>query len=263
MKQIGQTKKQKISAFIITALLVLAVVLCIYVVAQVLSCGYVKIGPYSLFRVVTGSMEPAMPVGTLLVSKAVDMDQVQLRDIVCFRATVLGQAGEVVTHRVVGISQMVNGGILLETKGDANVIADIEYVTQNNFVGLVTWYSKSGNPLPDIMSFLTSRGGFLLCIIVPCLFIVGMILKSCVGGIREELKAIMDELIGEEDVPEAAPPCEVGAEQTCDQEEYERMAQRIRQELMEEMGLSAPLQGQGEQAEDGASAEELRQSAEE
>lgn len=230
MSELSKTTKQKLTGYIITAFLVLAVILCVYVVAQVLGRGYVNFGPYSLFRVVTGSMEPAMPVGTLLVCKSVDIGAVEVGDIICFRATVMGRVGEVVTHRVINLASAADGAVLLETKGDANLIADIQYVTQSNFVGKVTWYSKPDNPLPDLMSFLTSSAGFLLCVATPCLLIVGMILKSCVGGIREDLRRIVDELAQEEDThPVPAQP---------KQEEYEEMADRIRRELMEELGLT-------------------------
>lgn len=230
MSELSKKTKHKITGYIITAFLVLAVILCVYVVAQVLSRGYVNFGPYSLFRVVTGSMEPAMPVGTLLVSKAVDMTTVEVGDIVTFRATVMGRVGEVVTHRVISVASAADGAILLETKGDANLIADIQYVTQSNFVGKVTWYSKADNPLPHVMSFLTSSTGFLLCVAAPCLLIVGMILKSCVGGIREELKRIVDELAEEEE--ESPQPAQ------AKQEDYDEMAERIRRELMAELGLT-------------------------
>ena len=248
MSEINKTTKQKLTSYIITALLVLAVILCVYVVAQVLARGYVKFGPYSLFRVVTGSMEPAMPIGTLLVSKAVDIGQIEVGDIVCFRATVMGRLGEVVTHRVINIATGTDGLILLETKGDANLVADIQYVTQNNLVGRVAWYSKTGNPLPDIMSFLTSRAGFVLCIAVPSLLIVGMILKSCVGGIRADLQQIVDELAQEEE-NETEP----------EQEDYGQMEARIRRELMEELGIR---QEETKQENVTGSAEEMKQDAE-
>ena len=58
---------------LITVLLILVVLLCLFVTVQVVSQGYVNVAGYSLFRVVTGSMEPTIPVGALLVSQQVDM----------------------------------------------------------------------------------------------------------------------------------------------------------------------------------------------
>ena len=54
-----------------TVCLILAMALCVVVVSQVLSQGYVSIGGYSMFRVVTPSMEPTLPVGALLLSEEV------------------------------------------------------------------------------------------------------------------------------------------------------------------------------------------------
>ena len=83
---------------------------------QVLSKGYVNIGGFMMFRVVTGSMEPTMPTGTLLITREVDIETVALDDIVCFRTRVSEIWGKIVTHRVVDIMETAEG-ILLETKG--------------------------------------------------------------------------------------------------------------------------------------------------
>ena len=69
---------------LVTIGLVLAVALCLYVVVQVLSYGYANIGGFMMFRVVTGSMEPTIPVGSLLVTREVDIHAVEVGDIICF-----------------------------------------------------------------------------------------------------------------------------------------------------------------------------------
>lgn len=245
----SEKKTHKITGAVMTAILILAVLLCTFVVTQVLTRGYVKFGPYSVFRVATGSMEPTLPVGTLLLSKEVDISVVQTGDIVCFRSTVMGRSGQIVTHRVIQVGQDLNGGVLLETKGDANLTADGDYVTQANFVGEVVWHSGEGNPLTDILSFLSSATGFLLCIALPCLLIVGMILKSCVGNIKADLAQAMDELAAQEAKNQA--PAEEAPEQ---------MEERIRRELMQELGLDP---AQKEQVNETEPAEEMRQGAKE
>ena len=64
---------------LVTLLLVLAVALCLYTVVQVLSHGYVNMGGFMMFRVVTGSMEPTIPVGALLVTQQVDIESIAPR----------------------------------------------------------------------------------------------------------------------------------------------------------------------------------------
>ena len=108
--------KRKLTNAAVSCALVLAILLCVAVLSQVLSKGYVSVGRYSLFRVVTGSMEPAIPVGSLLVSQKADIEEIQLGDIVNFRSKDMGMLGITITHRVVNILINENGQILLETK---------------------------------------------------------------------------------------------------------------------------------------------------
>ena len=68
----GTLLQRRIST-LVTILLVLAVLLCLYVAIQSMSNGFVNIGGFMMFRVVTGSMEPTIPVGALLVTKQADI----------------------------------------------------------------------------------------------------------------------------------------------------------------------------------------------
>lgn len=211
---------------LITLLLILAVLLCVYVVAQVLRYGYVNIGGYSLFRVVTGSMEPTVPIGSLLVSKSVAMDAVQVGDIICFRAQESQIFGQMMTHRVVDITAAADGSLLFVTKGDANLSSDGYFVAASNFVGKVVWYTGEGSSLSTIFSFFTNKVGFLSCIVLPCLLLASLIFRDCIKNIRSELAAAKEELkqYEEEDFLD-----------TMTAEEYEEMYTRIRDELLEEL----------------------------
>lgn len=211
---------------LITLLLIFAVLMCLYVVGQVLTQGYVNIAGYSLFRVVTGSMEPTIPVGSLLLSQSVEMGQVKIDDIICFRAQADPILGRMMTHRVVDIHTATDGSLFFETKGDANLSSDGYFVTQTDFVGKVIWYTGEGNALSAIVSFFTNKVGFLSCIVLPCLLLASLIFKDCVKNIRSELKAAEKEL--EQSKKEALLD-----EMT--KEEYEAMYARIRDELIEEL----------------------------
>lgn len=215
---------------LVTIGLVLAVALCLYVVVQVLSYGYANIGGFMMFRVVTGSMEPTIPVGSLLVTREVDIHAVEVGDIICFRTQVSEIWGKIVTHRVVNISWSEAGYLLLETKGDANLVSDVFFVDYTNFVGKVLWHTGDGSVLADIFSLFTSRIGFLGCIVFPALLLAGMILKESVTSIRQELLLVLEEQrLQQAQAWEDDPLCGMT------QEEYNEMYERIRAELMEEM----------------------------
>lgn len=216
---------------LVTIMLVLAVALCLYVVIQVLSYGYANIGGFMMFRVVTGSMEPTIPVGALLVTREVDIESISVNDIICFRTQLSEIWGKIVTHRVVNITTSGSGGILLETKGDANLASDIFFVDQANFVGKVIWHTGDGSILADMLSLFTSKIGFLGCIVFPALLLAGMILKDSVTSIRQDLLLVLEEQqrLQQAQSWEDDPLCGMT------QEEYDEMYERIRAELMEEL----------------------------
>ncbi len=85
--------------------------------------------------VVSGSMEPTIPTGSLAFARAVDADTVKKGDIV----TVPRNFGSgLVTHRVIEIEEQ-QGLILLTLQGDANTSPDPEpYAVET--AGLVTFH---------------------------------------------------------------------------------------------------------------------------
>lgn len=212
---------------LITALLVFAVILCLWVAVQVLSRGYVNLFGYSLFRVVTGSMEPTIPVGGLLICRQVDMEVIQAGDIICFRAQESAIFGKMMTHRVTGILPALDGSLMFETKGDANLALDSYLVTQTNFVGKVIWHTGANSVLSSIFSFFTNKIGFLACIVLPILLLSGLLMKDCVKNIRSELQEALNDLEREK------APKDPLLEMT--EEERNEMYERIRAELIEEL----------------------------
>ena len=225
-----KTLVQQRVSILVTILLVLTVLLCMYVVIQVLSNGYVNIGGFMMFRVVTGSMEPTIPTGALLITQETDITSIALNDIICFRTQEAAIWGKIVTHRVVEVLEMADGSVLLRTQGDANVVVDGYLVDAGNFVGKVIWHTGDDSILAGIFSFFTNKVGFLGCIVFPCLLLAGLILKDSVNNIRYEMQQALLELEQEEEPDWANDPlCGMT------QEEYDEMYQRIRAELMEEL----------------------------
>lgn len=228
--EIKHPSRQRINV-LITVLLIFAVLMCLWVTVQVVGKGYVNLFGYSMFRVVTGSMEPTIPVGSLLICKQTGMETVQVGDIICFRAQESVIFGQMVTHRVTGIFSAVDGSLLFETRGDANLVADGFMVSQNNFVGKVVWYTGANNVLSSILSFFSNKIGFLACIVIPILLLGGLLMKECVNNIRSELRKAMEEL-ERESVPETSPE-DILLELT--EEERNEMYERIRAEVIEEL----------------------------
>lgn len=90
------------------------------------------------YTVLTGSMAPAYPPGTLVVVKPVDVADVRTGDVVTYQLESGRQA--VATHRVVGVGWTAEGEKVLTTRGDANSATDTVPVREVQLRGEV-WYS--------------------------------------------------------------------------------------------------------------------------
>jgi len=72
--------------------------------------------------VLSASMEPALPVGTLLVVQPVTPEEIRIGDVVSYQPYPLDPT--LVTHRVVGITQHQDGSFVFTMQGDANATVD-------------------------------------------------------------------------------------------------------------------------------------------
>lgn len=97
-----------------------------------------RLGGGTPYTILTGSMQPKLPPGTLVVSKPADFNSIGIGDVVTYQLE-SGKAA-VVTHRVVAISSSAKGERTLRTQGDANNVADEKPVREVQVRGKV-WYS--------------------------------------------------------------------------------------------------------------------------
>lgn len=220
-----------ISAILAAVIVAVLAVLLIAVKTQ----GYAKLFGRSVFRVATGSMEPTIRIGALLMAEDCGIDQIQVGDIVCFRSEDGDTRDWVITHRVVSVLKSGDGDTVLETKGDANGAVDSRYVTRENLIGKVTWYTGEGNLLSSGIGFLTSGFGFLTLIILPCLFISGLLLSRSVRQIRKDIARLQEEADREPLKPE----------------EMEALRRKIKEELLAQReSMLAEIEDQMQQGDE-------------
>ena len=86
---------------------------------------------------VSGSMEPEIPVGSIVVAQEVSDGQVQFDDVVTYQL----ESGEpqTVTHRVIAVD-IVEGEVRYRTQGDANDSIDPEPVRAEQIRGKVIYH---------------------------------------------------------------------------------------------------------------------------
>ncbi|NQS76880.1 MAG: signal peptidase I [Peptococcaceae bacterium] len=119
---------------------------------------------YKPFIVLSGSMEPAIMAGDLIVTKNIAPENVAVGDVISFRV----ENDIMVSHRVTEIQTA--GGLSFLTKGDANIGMDAVNVRPETIEGLYIW---RGAGLGKFAIFLQTPIGMLIFVITPlCLFII-------------------------------------------------------------------------------------------
>lgn len=93
----------------------------------------IRIFGVQVFGVLTGSMEPAYPTGSLIYVKKVDTEDLRVNDVITFSIS----PNVIATHRIVEIvPDEANPAIVrYRTKGDANNDVDASLVSANNIIG--------------------------------------------------------------------------------------------------------------------------------
>lgn len=123
---------------------------------------------YSMFRVVTGSMEPTIPVNSLIVVHKASAGELLEGDVISFYSRDPSLMGQVNTHRVLEVEEE-NGKFLIQTKGDANNIADKYPVYGEDVIGKVIFCSLL---LGKVVSILSNPIVFIPLIIIPLAILV-------------------------------------------------------------------------------------------
>lgn len=94
-------------------------------------------GGFSGMIVLTGSMEPELPRGSLVVTRAVDPETLGAGDDIAYMVSPTLS----VTHRIWAVSRDEDGGLLFETQGVSNDCRDREKVPAASLVGKVVFHS--------------------------------------------------------------------------------------------------------------------------
>ena len=122
--------------FLGSLILLAAILLCLVLAAP-------RLAGIRTYVVISGSMEPAIPTGSMVYSKEVDPKTLETGDVIVFYSSNAAPGGTdtkdiiPITHRVVS-NDTAAGEIT--TKGDANEQNDISKVTYMNVEGKVIFH---------------------------------------------------------------------------------------------------------------------------
>lgn len=144
-----------------------------------------SLGNYSFMRTLTGSMEPAIPVHSFIVTEAVDPESLQVGDIITFRSTESKLEGALNTHRITSVYEE-GGQLMFHTKGDANAVEDSEPVSSINVVGKVVFISAA---LGTVVSLFSNPLVFFPFVVVPLVLLLGFELVKLMKSTKEVARA--------------------------------------------------------------------------
>ncbi|MGN0491239.1 signal peptidase I [Ruminococcus sp.] len=121
---------------------------------------------YSIFRVSSGSMEPELMVGDIILDKTVDNpEDLKVGDVITFKSNDYGDM--LVTHKIIKAPYEENGKLMLQTKGIANEIED-KPISVNNVKGIMICKVDYLDTIYNI--FLSPWGLLILIALIVIIF---------------------------------------------------------------------------------------------
>lgn len=173
----------------------------------------VKLLGWDVYVVQSGSMEPQIPTGSVIYTKAPDIENLQKGDIITFKLA----GGKVATHR---IDSVEGSGQTLSfiTKGDANDAVDANPVLPGNIIGeYVAVIPYAGY----IINYVQSPSGIFVSIAVIAFLLILMLIPDIfMGDDKSKVKVSVEESAEEPNAPEEdVLPDNAEASKTSDEEE--------------------------------------------
>lgn len=153
-------------------LIVFLMVISSFLIFYVFSSKYYKskgqMPPFSLYTIVSSSMEPAINVHDVIFIKKVDPNKLSKGDVITFYSSNPFFGNTPITHRIEKVINE-NNELLFEVKGDANEIPDDELVLSSNIIGRVYFRLPS---FGKIQYFIASKKGMIVAILIPAVFVL-------------------------------------------------------------------------------------------
>jgi signal peptidase len=127
------------------------------------------------YVVLSGSMEPTISTGDVVLVDDVDPADVEERDVITY---LRDGADTPTTHRVVGINEE-EGELSFVTKGDANEDPDAAPVAASEVMGRVVFTIPY---IGYVIEFVNTPAGFISLVIVPFVLLLLSEMYSILGG---------------------------------------------------------------------------------
>lgn len=149
---------------------------------------------YSILRVSSGSMEPELIVGDVIIDKKIeDYSDIKKGDVVTFKGAG-NLSGMLVTHKVIKAPYYENGELMIQTRGIANEIAD-EPILMTAVTGVMVCKVTFLNTVFSV--FLSPWGLIILIGLIALVFFdeIIVIVKILTGNYEPEKREDINEII--------------------------------------------------------------------
>lgn len=150
--------KKKTQKYLVMFSRIMASIVIIAVILVLMPLTLPRLLGYQTYNVVSGSMEPEIPVGSLLFVERIDPYEVKEDDVITFYSN-----ATVVSHRVVR-NNTIEGKFT--TKGDANENVDMNDVRYNDLIGIMRYHLPLMGAVGAYIS--TWTGKLLIGIMIIC-----------------------------------------------------------------------------------------------
>ena len=145
---------------------------------------------FNAYVVLSGSMLPTIKVRDVVVTKKIPEERLQVNDIITFISPDERFGGISVTHRIIEKVYDESEGIYkYRTQGDNNNIADSKLVPNANILGKVILKIPK---LGYIQEVLSSKGGLIILVLIPCLAILSYDIMKIFKRIGKKSKIIKE-----------------------------------------------------------------------
>lgn len=167
-------KAKKIFSRVMSAISVLIFIFGLVVFVSVLNASAGKVPSvfgFSVLQVSSGSMEPELMTGSVVVVKETDVNDLKVGDVISFYSTDKSIRGKVNTHRIEKIEYSMGTARspIFTTKGDANQNVDTEKVRSANVIGKVVY--DLGTVSGSVISVFQNPNVIFFVIVLPLIFI--------------------------------------------------------------------------------------------
>lgn len=124
---------------------------------------------FRFYDVLTPSMTPEIPVGSMVIVKMIEPSELKVGDIVTYSTSIDGST--VLTHRV---SRVMGSGDTLSfmTKGDANLVEDMNPVYPSQVIGRVNLVVPY---LGSVMTYIQANLTLVILSIIALIIILELI----------------------------------------------------------------------------------------